>query len=208
MVLQLINLLSKTTALFLLIGFSFLATPAKAGRVVMEQIPTERYTLVVDTQNARILLATGTYTGGVANVALYITSNVVISSVASQTNIVIYSTGAIYIRGQEILTADFGTATGTLRTDLNTFISTTGPTVFTLGQSTNTFNIWLGTTSIWITSIAASTTALSASTVSIKSAYDTWTGTTTLQITAIAAATTTLHTENVLAPRVDFSTIT
>jgi len=69
------------------------ASPAAAQRAVMEGVAAQRYTIKVDTQNARVLISTISYRGVVPSVGLYVSSNVVISSDTTD-NAVIYATGS------------------------------------------------------------------------------------------------------------------
>lgn len=64
-----------------------------AQRAVMEGVAASRYTIKVDTINARVLIDTTSYTGGIANVGLYVTSNVAVGSLTNKNAIVLYSTG-------------------------------------------------------------------------------------------------------------------
>lgn len=74
---------------------------AHAANAVLEGIRTAKDTVFIDTTNARVDIATTSYGGGISNVALYVSSNVVISSSAGN-NVVIYATGTIMLNGSVI----------------------------------------------------------------------------------------------------------
>lgn len=77
-------------ALLLLPLFSFPA--AAQTRAVMEGVVASRYTVKVDTTNARLLVSTYTYQGGISNVGLFTSSNV---SIGNNNAVVLYATGTI-----------------------------------------------------------------------------------------------------------------
>lgn len=72
-----------------------LAQPVMAGKAIMEQIAATGNTIFVDTQTARVGVSTTGYGGGVSNVSLFTSSNVVVSSPTSSNNIVLYATGTV-----------------------------------------------------------------------------------------------------------------
>lgn len=75
---------------------AFLPVAANAQRrAVMENLSATLYTVLPDTTNARVLLATTSYNGGVSNVSLYTSSNVVVGAAAKRNAIVLYSTGSV-----------------------------------------------------------------------------------------------------------------
>lgn len=77
-----------------------LASPAMGQRAIMEQVPSSRYAIKVDTQNGRVDIATTSYNWGVANVGLHVASNVVVDTLAVHNGCVIYATGSITCLGQ------------------------------------------------------------------------------------------------------------
>lgn len=74
---------------------SLLPLSANAGRVVMENTATTSNTIFIDTATPRVAISTTGYGGGIPNVALVVSSNVVISSPTSSNNVVVYSTGSV-----------------------------------------------------------------------------------------------------------------
>ena len=67
----------------------------------MEGLAVSHNILYIDTATPRVSIGTINYTGGVPNTALWVSSNVVISSgpTGSNNNIVLYSTGSICLNG-------------------------------------------------------------------------------------------------------------
>ena len=87
----------------------FLALPAVAQRAVMEGVNASRYTIKVDTTNGRVDIATTSYTGGIANVGLFVASNVVVGNLTDKNAVVLYSTGsANVLRGVTTSTVNVG----------------------------------------------------------------------------------------------------
>lgn len=81
-----------TLLLFLIPSRSF------AARALMEGIKATNTTIFVDTGAARVNISTDGYRGGISNVGLHITSNVVVSNQSSNL-CVIYSSGSIACKG-------------------------------------------------------------------------------------------------------------
>lgn len=71
----------------------FFTLPAAAQtRAVMEGVVASRFTVKVDTTNARLLVSTYTYQGGISNVGLFTSSNV---SIGNNNAVVAYATGTL-----------------------------------------------------------------------------------------------------------------
>lgn len=77
-----------------------LASSASAQRTIMEQVPSSRYAIKVDTENGRIDVATTSYNWGIASVGLHVASNVVVDTLAVHNGCVIYATGSVTCLGQ------------------------------------------------------------------------------------------------------------
>lgn len=73
-----------------------IATSSMAQRAVMEGVNASKYTVKIDTINARVLIGTTSYTGsGISNVGLFVASNVVVGNLSNKNACVLYSTGAV-----------------------------------------------------------------------------------------------------------------
>lgn len=73
-----------------------IATSSMAQRVVMEGVNASKYTVKIDTINARVLIGTTSYTGsGISNVGLFVASNVVVGNLTNKNACTIYSTGSV-----------------------------------------------------------------------------------------------------------------
>ena len=83
----------RTVLLTLLLGLPGLAN-AQFSRPVMEGVAARNNTILVSTRTVRVLVSTNVYNGGISNVGLYTSSNVVISD-TSANKCVIYATGSI-----------------------------------------------------------------------------------------------------------------
>lgn len=86
----------------LVIGFltSLLSSPAFANnKAIVEGVAASSNTVFVDTVAPRIDIGTNSYSGNVSNVGLFVTSNVVVSSVGKPANVVIFSTGSALFSG-------------------------------------------------------------------------------------------------------------
>ena len=127
-----------------LLGLMLLAGPAAAQRAVMEGVAASRYTIKVDTRNARVEICTTSYNGGVSNVGLYVTSNVVVGTAANRDACVLYATGSITCLGVTLssgVTGPTGPAgpasTMTVAGVVNNFLSLAdgSQTAFTLSQA-------------------------------------------------------------------------
>ncbi len=96
----------------LILSSLLLASPSHAlVRVLMEGVPSTKYVLYVDTINARAYLSTGSYTGGIIDVGLYVTSNTVWSNTATGNKVVVYASGTIV--AQDLRGAFTGALNGT-----------------------------------------------------------------------------------------------
>lgn len=71
---------------------------AQHSRAVMEGVRTSNNTILVSTRNVRLLVSTTVYNGGIPNVGLYTSSNVVVSDQSSN-KCVIYATGSLACLG-------------------------------------------------------------------------------------------------------------
>lgn len=79
-----------------------IASSAHANRAVMEGLTATNNTILPDTTNGRVDVATSSYNGTIANVGLHVSSNVVIDSGSGLDAIVIYSTGSIMANGVKL----------------------------------------------------------------------------------------------------------
>lgn len=84
----------------------------------MEGVAASRYTIKVDTSNGRVDIATTSYTGGIANVGLFVASNVVVGTLTGKNAVVIYATGTIVLNGNLV-------STGTVPVGISQLISST-----------------------------------------------------------------------------------
>lgn len=84
-------------ALFALLLKLCLPSLAFADKAIMEGTSASRYTIKVDTANARVLVSTTAYRGGITDVGLYVSSNVVISTDTRTQHIVMYATGTVHV---------------------------------------------------------------------------------------------------------------
>lgn len=91
-----------------------IAAPASAQRAIMEGVAASRYTVKVDTVNARVLIDTTSYTGGISNVGLFVASNVVVGNLTNKNACVIYATGSVTCLGVNLSSgpATLGISTG------------------------------------------------------------------------------------------------
>lgn len=85
-----------------------LSSPAFCQKAVMENVPSSRYAIKVDTTAGRVDIATTSYTGGVANTGLFVASNVVVGTLANKNACVIYATGAVSCLGVNLSTITAG----------------------------------------------------------------------------------------------------
>lgn len=89
-----------------------LAAPAFASnKGIVEGVPSTFKGIFVDTVGARVDFSTTGYGGGISNVGLVVSSNVVISSPTSANNVVIYATGTIVANGTILGTVFASTCT-------------------------------------------------------------------------------------------------
>ena len=86
-----------------------LPSSAQAGRVVSETVPTTNAVVVIDTTAKHLDLSTSSYSGTTANVALFTSSNVVISS-GFPDAVVIYSSGSARFRRIDWLDGSISTS--------------------------------------------------------------------------------------------------
>ena len=108
-----------------------LAQSAYAQKSIMEGVNASRYTIKVDTNNARVLIDTTSYTGGIGNVGLFTSSNIVAGTLgAGKDSVVIYATGTVSTRsgqfssGVQASTGQFtGTGNGTYSITLSSGLS-------------------------------------------------------------------------------------
>lgn len=71
---------------------------SQADRTIMEDTPTTNNAFKLETAPGRVDIATTSYNGGVSNVGLYTTSNIVVSSNSSD-NVVVFSSGSANFKG-------------------------------------------------------------------------------------------------------------
>lgn len=64
---------------------------------------TTRYTIKVDTTNARVEIGTTSYTGGISNVGLFVTSNTIVGNLSNKNAIVLYATGTVIAAGPLVI---------------------------------------------------------------------------------------------------------
>ena len=100
------------TGLLLLPLFLSAAATAQGQKVIAENVPASLTSIYITTGNARVHLSTRSYGGGISNVALVTSSNVVISSPTSANNIVFYATGTIVANGAILSTGAYWSASG------------------------------------------------------------------------------------------------
>lgn len=128
----------------LLILYSLICpVKAQAATAVMEGIPATKYTIFVDTGNARVTMGTTTYKGGISNVALYISSNVVIGTSTVNNGCVFYASGSATCLsfagdGSALTGISVPSAEGNTYTSSKTFTSNV------LGKSSITANAFFG----------------------------------------------------------------
>lgn len=97
----------------LVVATVLMAIPVRAQtKAVMEGVAASRYTIKVDTSNARVEVDTTSYSGGIASVGLYTTSNVVVGTNANRNSAVLYATGTLTAQEAAL------TATGAAQYDL------------------------------------------------------------------------------------------
>lgn len=78
-----------------LISLFLLPVNLYAAKSIMEGIPASSNSLFVSTQNARLIVSATSYDGGLSNVGLYVSSNVVISDSRFSNKCILYSTGSL-----------------------------------------------------------------------------------------------------------------
>lgn len=118
---------------------SIFPVTANAAKSVMEGIVASKQTVLIDTTNTRVDIATASYNGKVSNVGLYSSSNVVISNTNGD-NCIIYATGSITCLGIGSVFGN-GTANYIPKWSGSTTLANTASPIFESGG-----NIGIGTT--------------------------------------------------------------
>lgn len=139
--------------------FLLLPSMAQAGRVVSESVPTTNAVVYIDTTNKHLDLSTSSYSGTVANVSLFSSSNSVWSN-DNRDRVVIYATGTILLNGVSVSTQQGGPFLSTL--------TATGVSPGTYGNTTNVGQFTVGAdgriTAASNVSVAGSNTNISSQT--------------------------------------------
>lgn len=137
----------------LLLSSTFLST-ASAQKVVTESVPGTRNVIHITTGTPRVHFSTRSYGGGVSNVGVATSSNVVVSDPTSSDKVVIYATGTIVAQHFSGPSLSSTTTIG-----LNqTFIPGDGFDVFQVCHSTLSITTNGGKVAIWFSGGLGSST--------------------------------------------------